>query len=69
MTVKIQDPISALTHFLGAILSLVAVTYLVIKAYYVGTTLHMIGFGIFGLSLVLLYSASTTYHIMEQPKK
>mgnify|MGYP001207977813 CR=1 FL=1 len=69
MTIKIQDPISALTHFLGALLSLVAVTYLVIKAYYLGSPLHVIGFGIFGLSLVFLYSASTTYHIMEQPKK
>ena len=69
MEVKIKDPMSALTHFIGALLSLVAVTSLVMKAYYMGNTLYMLAFGIFGTSLVLLYSASTIYHIVARPKK
>lgn len=69
MEVKIKDPMSALTHFIGALLSLVAVTSLVMKAYYMENTLYMLAFGIFGTSLVLLYSASTIYHIVARPKK
>ena len=69
MEVKIKDPMSALTHFIGAILSLVAVTSLVMKAYYMENTLYMLAFGIFGTSLVLLYSASTIYHIVDRPQK
>jgi len=69
MEVKIKDPISALTHFIGAVLSLVAVTSLVMKAYYMGNPLYMLAFGIFGISLVGLYSASTIYHIVARPQK
>jgi len=68
MIVKVKDPISALTHFIGAVLSLVAGTSLVMKAYYMDKPLYMLAFGIFGLSLVLLYSASTIYHIIDKPK-
>lgn len=69
MEVRIKDPMSALTHFIGAILSLVAVTSLVMQAYYMENTLYMLAFGIFGTSLVLLYSASTIYHIVARPQK
>jgi len=67
MTIKVKDPVSALTHFIGALLSLVAVATLVMKAYMMGNTLYMLAFGVFGTSLVLLYSASTIYHIVERP--
>lgn len=65
---KVKDPISALTHMVGAILSCVAVVQLVMKAMEVGTLLHVIAFGVFGTSLVLLYSASTIYHIVDKPE-
>lgn len=64
---KIKDPISALTHFIGAVFSLVAVVSLVMKAYTLEKPIYMVAFGIFGMSLVLLYSASTIYHIIEKP--
>lgn len=69
MIVRVEEPMSALTHFIGAVLSLVAVTSLVMKAYYMNNALYMIAFGIFGTSLVLLYSASTIYHIVAKPKR
>lgn len=69
MEVKIKDPISALTHFIGAILSLVVLTSLVMQAYYMDNALYMFAFGIFGTSMVLLYSASTIYHIVARPQK
>lgn len=66
-TFKIKDPISALTHFIGAVFSLAAVISLVMKAYTLEKPIYMVAFGIFGMSLVLLYSASTIYHIIEKP--
>lgn len=68
MLIKVKDPVSALTHFIGALLSLVAVTSLVAKGYFMGSYVYMFAFGIFGSSLVLLYTASTVYHIVERPK-
>ncbi len=65
---KIKDPMSALTHFIGVILSIFAVTSLVQKAYEVGSILHIVAFAIFGTSLILLYLASTIYHIIDRPK-
>lgn len=65
----IKDPMSALTHFVGVILSIVAVYSLVRKASEVGSLLHVVAFSIFGVSLILLYLASTTYHIINHPKK
>lgn len=61
----IKDPMSALTHFLGFILSIFAVVSLVLKAIEVGDALHVAAFSIFGGSLVLLYLASTVYHIVK----
>ncbi len=69
MSVEIKDPVSALTHFVGAILSFIAATQLVSKAYYTGSVIQLIGFGVFGASLVLLYSASTVYHIVKRPRR
>lgn len=69
MNIRVKDPVSALTHFIGALLSLVAVATLVQRAYIMENTLYMLAFGIFGTSLVLLYTASTVYHIVERPAK
>lgn len=68
MIKKVKDPLSALSHFIGVILSLFAVVSLVQKANQTGSLLHVLAFGIFGFSLVLLYSASTIYHIIEKPE-
>lgn len=67
MSIKIKDPVSALTHFIGAVLALIVVGAMVERAYMIGNTLYMIAFGVFGASLVLLYSASTVYHIVDRP--
>lgn len=66
---KVKDPISALTHFIGVILSVFAVFQLVSKAMQLGSTIHVYAFAIFGASLVLLYMASTLYHIIERPQR
>lgn len=60
--VRLNDPISGLTHFIGALLSIAGLVLLVVFASLRGTAWHVVSFSIFGTSLILLYSASTLYH-------
>ncbi len=69
MSVKIQDPVSALTHFIGAILSVAASVFLLVQGIRNGSMEYIVGLGVFGLSLVLLYSTSTIYHIIDTENK
>lgn len=65
---KIKDPVSALTHFFGAVLSCVAVVALISRAVELGSPLHIVSFAVFGFSLVALYTASTVYHMIDKPE-
>lgn len=62
MTIKIKDPWSALTHYIGMIAALVATTPLLVKATLSGNQTHFYAMTVFMLSMVLLYAASSTYH-------
>jgi hemolysin III len=62
MALKLNDPISGLTHFIGALFSIAGLVLLVVFAALRGTAWHVVSFSIFGASLILLYSASTLYH-------
>lgn len=64
-----RDKISTITHFIGAILSVVGLIYLIYKGIKVGTFPYLIGSLVFGISMVLLYSASTTYHWIRAKDK
>ena len=61
---KLRDPFSGLSHLTGALLSIAALILLVYNASYYGKTLHIVSFAIFGTSLILLYTASTLYHLL-----
>lgn len=62
---KIKDPVSCLTHLAGALLSVVAMVLMVYEAAALQKPVHAISFAIFGLSLILLYSASSAYHMFN----
>lgn len=63
MTAYIREPFNALSHLAGAVLSLAALLAMVIKTAYAGEpALHVAAVAIFGISLILLYTASTIYH-------
>jgi len=64
----IKDPISALSHFVGVIFSIIALILLVTKAISLGNSVVVFSFTIFGSSLILLYSASTVYHSIKNPE-
>jgi len=58
----LEERINVISHAIGFLLSIVALLFLIVHASLHGTTLHIVSFSIFGLSLCVLYSASTLYH-------
>ncbi|WP_026907055.1 PAQR family membrane homeostasis protein TrhA [Paucisalibacillus globulus] len=65
MNTYIREPINGFTHLFGALLSFVGLLALVIKASMdSGSPLVITAVIIFGISLILLYSASATYHMV-----
>jgi len=61
----IREPINGLTHLAGAVLSFVGLLAMVIKASMTTPTpLAISAVIIFGVSMILLYSASATYHMV-----
>lgn len=57
-----NEPLSALSHLLGAVLSIVALVLLIVSAAQVGTALHVVTFTIFGVTMFFLYLMSALYH-------
>ena len=59
-----REPINGFTHLVGAILSFVGLLALVIKTTLTNPSLvNIAAVIVFGVSLILLYSASATYHL------
>ncbi len=54
----------AVTHGVGALLSLAGLVVLVVAAAALGSAVHVVGCAVFGATLLLLYLASTIYHAM-----
>lgn len=65
MNTYIREPFNGLSHLAGAILSLFALIAMIVKALMTGApTIHISAVIIFGVSMILLYSASATYHMV-----
>jgi hemolysin III len=60
-----EEIANTLTHALGAILAIIACYLLVDKAIIENQSEKLISFSIYGLSLFLLFSASTFYHAIQ----
>ena len=69
MKCKIKDPGSAITHFIGCIMAVLAAAPLLIKAAREPDKIDIIAMGIFMLSMILLYAASTIYHTVDSTEK
>ena len=67
--VKAKDPGSAITHLIGMLMAVFAATPLLIKAAGHPDSIHLISLGIFILSMILLYTASTVYHTFGKTNK
>ena len=58
----LRDPMSGLTHCIGALLAVIGLIVLVIKASSPLKPWHLTTYCIFGIGMILLYTASTLYH-------
>ncbi len=61
----IKDPGSAITHFIGMVLALLAALPLLAKAHRDAGTLAVGALTVFIVSMILLYAASTIYHTFD----
>ena len=59
---------NTLTHLLGLVLSLVGAPGLIFMAARYGDAWHVLSCSVYGVALVLLYAASTTYHWVQAPR-
>jgi hemolysin III len=64
---KLREPVNSLTHWAGAILALAGLIALLIVGW--GTPVKVISLIIYGASLIFLFSASATYHMVRVKDK
>jgi hemolysin III len=60
---KLREPVNSLTHWAGAILALFGLIALLIIGW--DTPAKIISFAIYGISLIFMFSASATYHMVR----
>lgn len=59
MYLKLRDPLSGLTHCIGAVLAVFGLISLLLHA---DSNVNVVSFSIFGSAMIMLYLASTLYH-------
>lgn len=65
MNTYLREPINGFTHLAGALLSFVGMLALVIKTTMTNPSIvNITAVIVFGISMILLYSASATYHLV-----
>ena len=62
---SLREPVNGLTHLAGAILSVVGLVVLLVIAIENKSVRQIVGFSIFGASLVAMYCASAFYHSLR----
>jgi hemolysin III len=66
---KTNEPLSSIFHFVGTLFAVIALALLVVLAALMGKVLHVIGFAIFGASMIMLYTTSGIYHLFRNGTK
>lgn len=69
MTIKLKDPVSAITHGVAMLLAAVGAIPLLLKAAQAPDTLHVFALTIFILTMILLYFSSAMYHSIDSTEK
>jgi len=64
-----EERINVISHAIGFVISIIALVLLVSKAFIHGGILQIVSFLIFGISLCILYAASTLYHNAKDVEK
>jgi hemolysin III len=63
-----EEKVNAITHGIGAVLSVAALVLLIIQACTQGNVWHIVSFSVFGTALILLYTCSTLVHSVTETK-
>lgn len=63
-----EEVANAVTHGIGAVLSIAALTLLVVFASLKGTAWHVTSFAVYGSTMLMLYTASTLVHSFREGK-
>ena len=59
----LREPVNGLTHLIGAVLSIGALIAMIVKSYLAGSSgITFFSVLFFGISMILLYTASSVYH-------
>lgn len=69
MEIRVKDPGSALTHFIGMIAAAASAMPLIFKAFTGQGKISGIACSVFMASMILLYAASTAYHTFDISEK
>ncbi|PWH87210.1 PAQR family membrane homeostasis protein TrhA [Brumimicrobium oceani] len=64
-----EERLNVLSHALGFFLSIVALFFLIFRAAEMGNSWHITSVTIFGVSMIILYAASTLYHNSKEIEK
>ncbi|MBU5673116.1 PAQR family membrane homeostasis protein TrhA [Paenibacillus brevis] len=63
-----EEVANAITHGIGALLSVAALVLLIVFSSIKGTAWHVVSFTIYGVSMLLLYMSSTLVHSFKEGK-
>mgnify|MGYP005855152329 CR=1 FL=1 len=63
-----EEMANAISHFIGALLSVVALVMMLVQSVRYGNALHIVSSAVFGSSMIILYLSSTMTHYLEQGK-
>ncbi|WP_300329436.1 hemolysin III family protein [Fusobacterium sp.] len=63
-----EEILNAITHYLGAVLSIIGFILLLAHSLKIGKTEYVISCVIFGIALIFLYTMSGTYHFLINKK-
>lgn len=66
---KIREPINSITHFIGALLSIIAFALLLHKSIANNSVIQIVTSSIFCIGLIGLYSTSSLYHGLKKNPK
>jgi len=69
MISRLRDPVSGLTHCIGALLAVLGTVLLIMRSVNPAMPWHIVTFSIFGGGMILLYTASTLYHWLPVSEK
>jgi hemolysin III len=64
-----EERLNIITHAFGLLLSVIGLPFLILKAYSFDGFWKPASLVIYGLSLIILYAASTLYHAAKDPKR